>query len=413
MRAPTATREEIEARVDAALAARRRLVHLPIRERVDALAAAARRWREDGSLAVALVESTGFSPAMVDAVVPIAAEALGAREMAALVEVELGSGALTAPPPQGPAVVLHVLASNVPALGLPAIALGVLVGAVVVVKSGRHDPHSAPAFVDALRHQHPDLAETVVATYWPGGTPGIENALLARAGVALLTGGDAALAALAPRTRGLCIVHGPRISVAAVGRDALRDVEGVAAAIALDASLHDQRGCLSPHAVWVEEAGAVTPADFAGALVAALEETRRGLPPGRAPVEERAAVRVAWDAAEHEPGTRLLGAPGAGVILHDDASPRPCIGGRTLRVHPLRELAALPDVLPAGAIESVGIAGGGDVMPLAMRLSQHGVSRLCPVGRMQRPALSWPRGQHSPLNAILARASAGSFEMER
>jgi hypothetical protein len=64
-----------------------------------------------------------FSRPMIDAVVPLAADAFAASAIVALVERELGAGAIEKPPPAGPAVVFHVLASNVPALALPAIAL--------------------------------------------------------------------------------------------------------------------------------------------------------------------------------------------------------------------------------------------------------------------------------------------------
>jgi hypothetical protein len=265
--------------------------------------------------------------------------------------------------------------------------------------------------VDALRAELAELATTVVGAYWPGGTPELEDTVLARADVTVLTGGDAALAALAPRVRGRRVLHGPRTSAAAVGRDALADPAGVAAAIAWDTALYEQRGCLSPHAVWVEEGGAASPAELAAALVAALAAVRVRLPVAPAPVDERAAVRVAWDAAEHEPGTRLLGAPGAGVVLHGDAAPRPRIGGRTLRVHPIRDLDALPTVLATDAIECVGIAGG-DPAALAAPLRARGVARLCPVGRMQRPGLSWPRGQQAPLGVLLGRAGDPVIEVE-
>jgi len=411
MAAPVVTRDELEAHVEAALAARGRLARTPIRDRADALAAAARRWRQDAALAAALTESSGLSPAMINAVLPLVTDGLAAPEMTALVERELGRGAAAEPPPVEPALVLHVLASNVPALALPAIALGVLVGAVVVVKSGRDDPVSASAFVDALRAELPELAATVVATYWHGGMPALEDAAMARADVTVLTGGDAALAALAPRVRGRCLLHGPRTSIAAVGRQALGDAATVAAAIAWDAALYEQRGCLSPQAVYVEEGGAVSVREFADEVVAALEATRARLPLGRASVQARAAVRVAWDAAEHEPSARLLGAPGAGVVVHGDATFRPGIGGRTLRVHPIRELGALPDLLPANVIECVGIAGG-DAAALTTPLRGRGVARLCPVGRMQRPPLSWPRGQHAPLGALLGRAAEPCLEVE-
>jgi hypothetical protein len=410
MPAVVPSREALEARVDAALGARRRLARMPIRGRAEAIALAACRWLRDAGLAAALTESTGLSRAMVDAVMPLAAGALTAPAMVALVERELGPGAADGAPPDGPAVVLHVLASNVPALALPAIALGVLVGAVVIVKSGRDDAHSAPALVDALAAESPELAATVIATHWPGGMAALEDAVLARADVAVLTGGDEALAALAPRVRGRRVLHGPRSSVAAVGRQALADAAGIAAGIAWDAALYEQRGCLSPHAVYVEDGGATSVRDFAAALVAALDAVRARLPPGLAPVDERAAVRIAWDAAEHEPHTSLLGTPGAGVIVHGDAVFRPGIGGRTLRVHPVDRLAALPDLLPAHAIECVGIAGGA-AAALAAPLRARGVARLCPVGRMQRPELSWPRGQHAPLGVLLGRADTPCLEV--
>jgi hypothetical protein len=164
--------------------------------------------------------------------------------------------------------------------------------------------------------------------------------------------------------------------------------------------------------VYVEEGGAMAPREFAGVLAGALETMRERLPPARAGVEERAAVRVAWDAAEHEPGTLLRGAPGAGVILHDAASFRPAVGGRTLRMHPIRELALLPDLLPLGAIECVGLAGA-NVNALAAPLLARGVARLCPLGRMQRPGLSWPRGQQSPLGTLLGRPGEPCLEIER
>src|SRR5205823_6564484 len=74
-----------------------------------------------------------------------------------------------------------------------------LAGAAVLVKSGRADPLSAPAFQRALAAVDAQLAATVVTTYWPGGDVAQEDAVLGRAEVVVATGGDATLAALAER----------------------------------------------------------------------------------------------------------------------------------------------------------------------------------------------------------------------
>ena len=114
------------------------------------------------------------------------------------------------------------------------------------------------------------------------------------------------------------IAYGPRVSVAVVGRTALDGGESAAKALALDVALHDQRGCLSPHAVFVEEVGAVTPREFAGRLAAALEKLVARLPPPIGTVEERAAVCVSR-------GGRMVGRLGSfggpdGTVVYEKSS---------------------------------------------------------------------------------------------
>ncbi len=395
---------ELRARIDDALAARVRLRARPLGETVAALEDAALRWSRDETLAAALPAAAGLSRAMITAVIPIAAAALDAAAMTDLIEDEWGRGAAGRPVPEGPPLIAHVLASNVPALALPAIALACLVGAAVVVKSGRRDTLSAPAFARALADVDPDLAATVVTAYWPGGDVAREDTLLERADVVVLTGGDEAIAALAGRRRSRVIAHGPRVSVAALGRDGLNDARGAATALALDVALHDQRGCLSPHAVYVETGGDVSPRAFAERLAGALDEIARSLPRGEASVEERAAARACAAETEWSPGGIVLETAGGTVLYDETTAFRPTSGLRMVRVHPLDDVHALATTLPAGRIECVGLARL-DASPLVAGLRARGVSRLCPVGGMQQPPLAWPRGQQAPLGTLLGHRS--------
>jgi hypothetical protein len=380
-----------EARVAAAAQARR-----PRREIAGALVRATARWRHDAELWRRLPQEARLSPANVHAAVDVTAQALDADAMLALVARELGSAR-----PIRRWLVAHVLASNVPALAVPAIALGCLAGAAVLVKSGRADQVSGPAFRRALEAEDGDLAATVVTAYWAGGDVEAERALLAHADVVVVTGRDASVEAVAGRLDTRVIAHGERGSVAVVGRDTVGDVDAIARAIAGDVALHDQRGCLSPVAVFVEgDAGA-----FAERLAAALDAAGLVLPPGPLETDERAAHRAAIAEAEWT-GAAVLAGPHGTVLVDSTPRLRLSPGRRTVWVQPLTSLA---DVLPAGRIECVGVAGAA-VDPATLR--RLGVSRVCAPGRMQRPPLAWPRGQLAPLRTLLALPAEPRLEVE-
>lgn len=392
------TAASLRDRIAAAIEARRRLRDRPIAEIARALAAATHAWRDDAALRDQLPDALGLTAPVVAAGIAHAAEAFDADLMIALARTELAG----LEPPDDPPLVAHVLASNVPALALPAIAHACLAGAAVVVKSGRRDRLSAPAFVRALATVDPALAATVVDAYWPGGDRDREATLLEHATVVVATGSDVTVEALALRSPVRVVAHGARTSVVAVEL-ARVDVPTVCEAIARDVALHDQRGCLSPHTVWVVgDAGG-----FAVELTSAFDAAEAELPMGEGSLEERAAVRIALDEAEWQGATVLTATAGA-VVLDARPEGQPQIGGRVVRVQPLRALADLGSVLPAGRVECVGLAGG----PVPPNLIERGVSRVCPPGRMQRPTLAWQRGQKAPLRTLLEAGTPPFMEIE-
>ena len=382
------------AEIDAALAARRKLRGRPIVDVARALAAAARRWQDDAALAAALPETARLDDKMVAHVLPLVAEAIDADALVALHAREATS--------EGPALVAHVLASNVPALAVPAIALGCLAGAAVVVKSGRADTVSAPAFRRALAAVDADLAATVVTAYWPGGAADVEDAVLSRADVVVATGGDTSTSALVRRFGGRVVAHGERASVAVLGPDAsAADAE----ALAWDVVRYEQRGCLSPHVAFVAgDAGA-----FAGRLHTALDQLATVVPPGTPTTAERAAARMTVEEARFT-GVPILEGRGGTVMVDERRGTDPAPGCRTVRVVPVAApgdaLAALPD----GAIECVGVGGGAVLDVDALR--RLGVARLCRVGRMQRPRIDWPRGQRPALGSLFRGAAEPRIQVE-
>jgi hypothetical protein len=310
--------------------------------------------------------------------------------MVALAERE---GSEMAPAPEW---IAHVLASNVPALAVPAIALACLAGAAVVVKSGHRDADSGPTFQRALTAVDPVLAATVVPVSWPH-MPALDDVLLG-APLAVLTGHDETVTMLAARATGRVLSHGTRYGALLLDASAPLDL----GAVARDVVLHEQRGCLSPHVAFVVGDATAVAHDLARAL-ATLAET---LPPPPSSVEERAAVRsflddAAWGGAEVRAGT--WGA----VVLESTAQFRPTCGARTLRVVPIVSAAALPPLLPAHTVECLGT----NVSP-PDGLRARGIARVCPVGHMQAPPLAWPRSQRPALGSLLGATEASLMTIE-
>lgn len=383
------------AAIDAALAARARLRDRPVRDTAAALAAAATRWRDDPALLADLPAAANLAPGMVRAVLPLAAEALDADALVDLHAREAEAG-------DGPRLVAVVLPSNVPGLALPAVAHACLAGAAVLIKSGRADTLSAPAFRRALDVVDPALAATVVPAYWPGGAASVEDALLSRADVVVAMGSDATVGALARRLDVRLLADGSRTSVAVLAPDpADDDVTG----LAWDVARYEQRGCLSPHTVFVLG----EPLRAAERLLGALDMVARDVAAPPASLSERAAHRLALEEARFGGATVLEGAGGT-VIVDPDGRLADGPGRRTVRVHTLADAALLPDRLPAGTVECVGVGRGVSVDGEALRA--RGVARVCPLGRMQRPRIDWPRGQRPALASLFRGGHEPRIQVE-
>jgi hypothetical protein len=298
--------------------------------------------------------------------------------------------------------VLVVLAGNVPGLAVQPLLPALALGRRVVLKSSSAEPCFAPAFVAALAGREPAVSELVTATTWRGGDEAVEAPLLAECDPVLAYGDAPAIAALERRATGRVIAYGPKTSLAVVGPAA--DPAAVVPGLARDVALFDQRGCLSIAAVYVEgdEARA---ADVAAALAAELGRLADLWPPGPATPGELAAARHTRDEATMA-GARLLPlASAAGcVILDHRPAFRPTPGRRTVRVHTLGDLSALPRLLApwAGRLQGLALAGlpPATEAELVATLTPLGLSRFAPPGRLQHPDTRWHNGGIDPLEAL-------------
>lgn len=381
-------------------ASRQRLARRGTDDVLASLHAAFESWRRPASPQRSTAEQmlpaiTGFSPPMIRLGLPLVLAPLHENSIRRLLTRELPpSSSRTAVPPE---IIAHVLSGNIPGLGAVASHLSLAVGSAAVLKTARGDPLSTVLWAETIAETDPELGDCLAVTYWPGGDP-VELAVFEAADVVVASGSDSAIAAISGRTHRRVCTHGHRISFAAIGRERLADDSGAATlarALARDITLWDQQGCLSPQVCYVEEGGAMAPLDFASMLAEALARDAVALPPRRMSFDEQTAVVRFRQEAEWSADTTLLASEGStawSVAVSRDAALRPTCLNRCVRLQSVNRLEDLATALSENrcVLEAAGLAvDPARRSTLARLLGESGVHRICAIGTMQEPPLTW------------------------
>ncbi|GMV06794.1 MAG: hypothetical protein AMXMBFR53_30690 [Gemmatimonadota bacterium] len=363
--------------------------------------------------------TSGLSPAMASAVLDGMAADWTPERLRELVRADFpdpavldgfvarGDGAVMA---LGPALCVQVVSGSVPGVGAAALLRSLLVKAPTLVKPGRGDVVLPVLLAEAIRAEDPVLGEALAVVYWPGGDTAVEEAALKGADVVTAYGGDAAVAALRARTpvSTRFVPYHHRTSIGVVGRAGLAGGRRtqVASEVAGAVAFFDQRGCVSPQLLFVEEGGEVSPGDFATELAAAFRSLEEHLPGGTLDDAEASAVHQLRGTAE------LMAASGSGVEVHHGGAaswtviydPGSELGlacvGRVLRVRPVPAVEAVPGLVApfSDHLQTVSVAGVGDGLgALARELAGVGVTRITGFDATPFPP---PRWHHDGMGAL-------------
>ncbi len=353
-----------------------------------------------------LPATTGFSVATIRHGLPLLLHPLRAEAVRALLDSELGDchvldGIHGGRRARGAALITHVLSGNIPGLAAAPIVLSLAVKSAALIKSAAGDPIFPALFAASIREVDEELGQCLAVTHWRGGDRSIEDIAFAAADLVVASGSDAAIAAIAARVPGRFIGHGHKVSFAVIGKECLADGEAasqLARRLAYDVSLWDQQGCLSPQLCYVESNGAVTPEQFAGLLADGLTHYAIALPPRPLCLDEKAAVLHFRQETEWHRERTLLASPTCpdwSISVEPDAEFRPTCLSRCIRVKAVGSLTELAAALAPQRchLEAAGVAVGAERrVALAETLAASGVHRICPIGTMQVPPLSWRQG---------------------
>lgn len=370
--------------------------------------AAGQTWTQPGNDVARMVGSLaiGFLPLWLRRgnLEPLVAQALRGDRGAidGFVPLAQGNGRRHRAQPRG--LLVHWVAGNVPLLGMISVIQGLLTKNANLVKVSKQNAGILPYFLAELgkvRYRRPDgkeiagtLLTDAVRAIYTDREDAAAKALSTLADVRIAWGGREAVEAIMnlPRRFGTeDIVFGPKTSFVVVGAEKLSGEVGarqIAALVARDTVALGQRGCNSPHTVFVERGGALEPAAFAAMLGEELDRVTKHAPPDVAPQE--AFQILGWRAEYDMRGQAWYGDGVRWSVFYseeDRGLATPCYG-RTLFVQPVNDVFDVAALCSVNT-QTAGLALGERRLKLAEALTANGVERCPDVGRMALYDAPW------------------------
>jgi hypothetical protein len=283
--------------------------------------------------------------------------------------------------------ILHVVAGETPHAALQSLMRGILVGAENWIKLPSDDLVEVRSFVQSLpKELQPSLSQQLL----PG--------WLEKAAAVVIFGSDRTIREFASRIQPWqrFISHGHKVSFAMIlGEWTKTEIAGAIH----DGSAFDQLGCLSPQFFLIKERAH----QFAEQLAAQLESS--------APIQLSPPTAVAirtfredWRfRTTNDPAVQLWESPANSLnwtVLFDP--------GETIPGHPLHRTFVVKPFSAAleGTIgllqKHISTIGIHPVVPESIELAvRFGAQRVCPIGRMQVPALDWHHDGFPSLSSLV------------
>ena len=288
-----------------------------------------------------------------------------------------------------------ILAGNVFTASVRAIFVPLLFGVPVLVKTSSKEASFPGMLRAALRRMDARLGAAMDLVSFAGGNTEREAALVEHAEAVAVYGSDETIAAMTSRVGAATLIaHGHGVSVAYCGAAAQVDesIARTSSALSLDICAYDQRGCLSPQIIFVEETPERSPMELARRLAETdLTQSSEALPRGPLPPSV-GAEQAQWRGVAEVEGELVTGNEHA-IAVRAVPPIRWSPGYRNITLAPVSGLDEAFDTMKSFArhLKCVG-ADEPSLAEVATRLEQ-GASfsaYACALGQMQTPSLDAP-----------------------
>jgi hypothetical protein len=283
-----------------------------------------------------------------------------------------------------------IVAGNVAGAGIHEVAIALIAGARVTIKTASAEPIFFAEFARTLAEIDRDCGARIEVRHWSRERSDLTAAMLEDCELVVAYGDDATIEALHRRN---VIGFGSRVSGALIAIDRSR-IDEVADLLARDVVLFEQLGCLSLHHVFVVSPDGRAARSLAIRMAAALDALGQSMPPARIPLHDACAIRGMRERARWRQiaGEQVELFEGRGLEWTLIFEPRAdsfkiSPGFRTVHVSAVRDFAEFRARIASvsGRIEAMAVVGEDcEIEARAMETPY-----ICAPGEMQSPPLDW------------------------
>ena len=297
---------------------------------------------------------------------------------------------------------LHMLAGNVPVVGITSILRGSLTKNANIIKMSDRDVITASYFAQAFHAIDPEhpVTKTTSVLYWPHTNQEMFNKIAAFSNV-ICTWGEHDAVQETRRNAPLgaeLLEFGPRRGLQLIGKEAFNELDKTTIKAAHDLTLFDQECSFSPQISFVE--GDVN--KYAESLAKSLEEENSRLPKGYGDPKFHANITNARIYSKFR-GHRVHTSTKTEwtIIVADNIEDFPTHPlGRTMFIMPVKDLVESFNYI-GPEIQVVAIEPYAKAAALKEQLTLRGVDRITRLGKMGYFALGSPQEGMYPLSRMV------------
>ena len=300
----------------------------------------------------------------------------------------------------------HWMAGNVQILGIFALVQCIITKNVNLLKVAAKDNGVFSSLLsafegvsyttaDGYKLEGSDLMETVAVVYFSRDAKKLGDLMSKSAHIRISWGGREAVETVSNYPSMIdseTVIFGPKLSYAVIAKEELFSEQAarkLARRVSVDVSVFDQSGCASPHNLYIEKGGVITPEKFCEILADVFPKTEAQIPKPIISAEQISAVhssRGVYDFKGKVWGSDTMSWT---ILYSEDNELCKPVYSRVLMVHPVEHINdALVHI--QDYIQTIGIAAPQEKsIDFANKATMAGVSRCPLIGRMLNFEMPW------------------------